>query len=137
MNLTLGQVVDIDCIASFAPLALDLPCPNRYAVGSKAILRRVLYYWCDPNRMVTSLIDLKGARIDGTWLLRFRADLERARQLDFVAGVSAPLSFDGTTLTILGRITLVDGIAYPLEVDTLSAPAAILAASSLAALGGT
>ena len=136
-TLLLSQVVDLDCVASFSPLALDVPSPDRYARGPAAILRRILYYWCDPSQMTTALLDLKGARIDGAWLVRFRADLERARQLDYVSAVSTPLSFDGSVLTILGKVQLIDGRTYPLEVATLDAPAAILAAATLAALGGS
>jgi hypothetical protein len=136
MTLALGQVTDLDCVVSMAPLVLDMPSPVRYARGAQAILRRVVYFWCDPRRMTTALPDLKGARVDGAWLIRFRADLERARELDFVAGVSAPLAFDGQTLTILGRVQLVDGLSYPLEVSTLDGPAAILAAAQ-SALGGS
>jgi hypothetical protein len=137
VTLALAQVVDLDCITRFSPLVLDLPVPDKYARGAQAILRRIISYWCDPRRMTTSILDTKGARIDGAFLVRFRGDLERARNLDYVAGISAPLAFDGTRLTIQSRVQLVDGLVYPLEVATRDAPAAILAAATLAALGGS
>jgi hypothetical protein len=135
-TLSLAQVCDLDCIASFAPLVLDQPCPVRYARGPAAILRRVIYWWCDPVQMAVALPDLKAARVDGPYLIRLRADLERAADLDYVAGLSAPLLFDGTTLQIFGRVQLIDGQTYALEVSMLDGPPAILAASA-ALLGGS
>lgn len=128
MTLALAAVCDLDCVASWSPLVLDLPSPNRYARGPAAILRRVLYSW--ERDASVPLSRLEGVRYDRNWLLRYRVELEGlARAVPFVAGSSCPLllSPDGARLTIRARIPLVDGRVYPLEVATLDAGAAILA----------
>ncbi len=47
--------------------------------------------------------------------------------IEIVSGASVPLTLIDTRLLIRGRIDLVDGITYALEVATVDAPAAILA----------
>jgi hypothetical protein len=131
MSIRLAQVCDIDCVISFAPLILDVPSPNKYARGIDAILRRVLYRWC--RDVSIPLPGLEGTRWEGNALARYRSELEGehngARGVEFVAAASVPMTFDPVTgrLSIFGRIALVDGVTYPLEVSTGDAPAAILA----------
>ncbi len=126
MTLSLAQVCDLDCVVSLRPLILDLPCPNRYARGVDAILRRVLYSWC--RDLSVNLPALEGTRWDRNSLLRYRGELEgAARGVPFVAGASVPLTLSGTRLLIRGRIALVTGLTFALEVAAADAPAAILA----------
>lgn len=134
MTLALAEVCDMDCVVGFAPLRLDVPSPNKYARGVQAILRRVLYSWC--RDVSTPLPALEGTRWDPRSLMRYRAELEGwARRVEFVAAASVPLSLanGGSRMIILGRIALIDGQTYPLEVSTTDAPAAIIAFGALAA----
>ena len=128
MTISIYEVCDPDCVVSLRPLILDLPCPNKYARGVDAILRRVLYTWC--RDLSLTLPALEGTRWTRNGLLRYRVELEgAARRVSFVAGASVPLtlSADGARLTIAGRIDLVTGVSLPLEVSAGDAPAAILA----------
>lgn len=127
-TLALAQVCDIDCVISFAPLILDLPSPNKYARGIDAILRRILYSWC--RDVTIPLPALEGYRWEGNAMARYRSELEgAARAVDYVNAASVPMTFDAPTgrLSIFGRIALVDGATYSLEVATGDAPAAIRA----------
>ena len=45
MTIALADVSDLDCVTSFAPLALDLPSAQRYAPGWRPTLRRLVYAW--------------------------------------------------------------------------------------------
>lgn len=47
--------------------------------------------------------------------------VKAAREVDFVAAASVAITFSGTTLTAAGRITLVDGVTYPLLVTAADA----------------
>lgn len=129
-TLSLDQVADMDCVASLTPLAFDHPSPYREATGAQAILRRVLYAWC--RDVTPPLLDLDGWRPSGGDLRNLRSDLESAARLagdgDFIAGASVDLTFDDVTghLAVYGRIQLVDGIAYLLEVSAGDAPTALL-----------
>jgi hypothetical protein len=132
MTLSLAQVVDLDCVARWAPLALDLPAPNRYATGAAAILRRILYSW--ERDASTPPSRLEGIRPDAAWLLRYRSELEGLARApggsprDFVRGASCPIyvSRDRSRMEIRAAIVLIDGLTYPLEVATSEAGAAIL-----------
>ena len=132
----LALVRDLDCIASFAPLAFDLSA--REVTGAAAVLRRVLTRWCTRKGALrhapgvgidTPLLDLDGCTFDAVELDGLRAALEReAEDEDFVAAARVPLSIriDGA-LVVPGAITLVDGRTYPLEVLASSAQLALLA----------
>jgi len=129
VTLALAQVRDLDCLVSLAPLALDLPSPNRYAIGVAAILRRVLYKWC--REASVNLPALEGTRWESRSLMRYRSELEGlARSVEFVRAASVPMTLAGTaqsTLIIGGKIALIDGLTYPLEVSAADAPTAIRA----------
>jgi len=131
VTLSLAQVRDMDCLVSMSPLAFDQPSPYREAVGAQAILRRILYSWC--RDISTPLIDLEGWRPDARMLRTLKQELESAARLagdgDFIAGASVSVTYDDVTGRIQpkGRIQLVDGLTYLLEVAVGDAPAALLA----------
>lgn len=126
MTLALAQVRDLDCVVSLSPLVLDMPSPNRYATGVDAVLRRVLYKWYRDASI--PLPTLEGTRWGDTALLRYRVELEGlARDVKFVRGASVPLTLTGSRMLIRGKIALIDGRTYPLEVFAVDAPAAIRA----------
>ncbi len=138
-TLRLDEVCDDDCVVSFNPLRFDMPVPHREAVGAAAILRRVLYRWCTllgsirADRSIgvtTPLPDLEGARPDDLQILILQGELEaQARAEDYVLGALADLTWDGVSkFTAKGRIQLVDGRTYALELaSAASAGVALLA----------
>lgn len=143
MTLSLDQVRDIDCVASLAPLRFDLPSPHREAVGASAILRRVLGRWCtragsvrtDPTIGITTpLTELEGARFEDRDLLRLQIELAaQARAEDFVLSARVTVSVVGGSLRVVGRITLVDGRTYALELASAAdASVAVLALGAAA-----
>lgn len=127
MTLALAQVRDLDCLVSLSPLRLDMPSPNRYAIGVAAILRRALYKWC--REASINLPALEGTRWEARALLRYRNELEGlARSVEFVLAASVPMTLAGpdkSRLLIDGQIALVDGLTYPLELSAADAPTAI------------
>lgn len=132
---SLADVRDIDCVASLAPLMFDLSA--REVTGVAAVLRRILYRWCSRRGairhapgigMETPLTDLEAAALSDQDLEGYRAALEReAMEEDFVSDAQVALTLVGGRLFVSGRITLVDGRTYPLEVLASEANAALLA----------
>jgi hypothetical protein len=131
VTISLFQVRDMDCLVSLSPIAFDLPSPYREAVGPDAILRRILYKWC--RDISTPLLDLEGWRPGPRDLRQLKQELESAARLagdgDFILGASVDVLYDTESgrLQPKGRIQLVDGLSYALEVTTGDAPAALLA----------
>jgi hypothetical protein len=128
-TLTLAQVVDLDCIASFAPLVLDVPATERYAMGGDAIVRRVLYAWV----LDGGLLELPGRTLSAGDLVIIRSKLAAlAENEDYVKAVTMDLELDPSTstLSVVAGEILIDGQVYPLEVATGDASAAILALGS-------
>ena len=115
MTIALAAVSDLDCVASFAPLALDLPGAERYATGWRAILRRVVYAWAADG----GLLDLEGS-YDPADLLALRSTYARlAEEVEFIARASVSTDLDGDAgrLTLGAEIELVDGGVYRFEVS--------------------
>lgn len=130
MTLSLDQVRDMDCVASMSPLTFDQPSPYREAVGPQATLRRILYAWC--RDISTPLLDLDGWRPSARDLRTLKQELESSARLagdgDYIAGASVEVTYDDTTGRIqpYGRIQMVDGLTYALEVSANDAPVAVL-----------
>lgn len=114
----LSAVRDLDSVVSFSPLALDLT--SREVTGASAVLRRVLYVW------LPYLDGVDGATLAPEDVDGLRQALERvAGDEDFVLSIAVRVSLVDNTLTILGKVTLVDGRTYPLEVAASAAGLAI------------
>lgn len=134
MTLALDQVRDVDCVLSFQPLRLGLSA--RTVDSAAAVLRRILYRWCTPRGflpwdlgvgLATPVQGLVGAVLSPVDVLGLRQALRReamAENFVYDADVSVTLATGGG-LTIRAAVTLVDGIAYPLEVDITGAAAAL------------
>lgn len=115
MTLALAAVRDLDCVVSLRPLVLDYPSTERYARGSAAILRRILYAW-----VRSGLLTLEGNSLSRADFARIRSQYEGiAEAEDYVYSCSLSLSLDASdVLTIEARATLVDGRTYEFEVTS-------------------
>lgn len=126
----LQDVVDTDCVVSFAPLAFDMT-PNLVR-GPDAILRRVLYLWCTmlgtllhaPGLgMTTPILDLDGSTFSPFELQGLRATLiAQAKEVAFVDECSVTLTFlPSGMLIVAALITLSDNKTYALELSITDA----------------
>ena len=131
-TLALAQVVDLDVVVSFRPLAIDIPAAETYVTGGNAIVRRVLLEWI----LDGGLLELPGRTLSGGDIAIIRSKLARlAEEEDYVQSVTMALSLDPTTstLSVVSGEVLIDGQVYPLEVATSDASAAIIALGSASA----
>lgn len=126
----LANVVDMDCIRSTNPLAFGLT--SAFATGPAAILRRILWRWCQLLGFVTyapdlglptPLLDIDGATFSRADLAGLRGQLaKQARAEDFVTDASISVSLsDAGALRIVAVISMTDGGNYPLEVQAIDA----------------
>lgn len=129
--ITLDQVRDIDCIASFNPLSFDMS--GRYVTGAPAVLRRIVYAWFSPRGSLRWALDrgagiggLENNDLDARRMIGWQATIEgEARKVDFVHGCRTRLAFRDRTLSITSAIDLADDEQYPLEITIDQAGAAI------------
>jgi len=129
--LPLASVCDTDCLFSRSPLVLKR-MPGQYVYGVQAVLRRVLYGWLLPPVLVydrdfgEALVNYEGMTLSDVQILGLKGRLEAsARAEDYVLAASVAVALVGTSLSVAGRIALVDGRAYPLEVGISNAGAAL------------
>ncbi len=126
----LQDVVDVDDVASFAPLTFDMGF--NLVRGADAILRRVLYLWCTllgtllhaPGLgMTTPLLDLDGSTFSPFQLQGLRTTLAaQAKEVAFVDECSVTLTFLPSGMLIVSAlITLSDNKAYALELSITDA----------------
>jgi len=131
----LQDVVDLNNVASFAPLVFDYGAT--LIGGADAILRRVLYLWCTPLLVLrhapglgvsVPVPDLPGFTFSPLELQGLRQSLEaQAKEVAFVDACRVTLTFLPTgTLMLSALITLTDNKAYALELSITEARPVLL-----------
>lgn len=118
MTLLLADVCDWDCLASAAPLALDVPTTERYVRGAQAIAQRVLAEWVDR----VGLLELEGQSFDRGALVTLRSALEQvAEEEEYVLSADAALTLDDASkLQIACTLRFAEG-SYRFSVSTADA----------------
>lgn len=118
MTLPIDDVRDLETIASFRPLVLDVPQTETYVSGADAIVRRVVGTWADR----AGLLDL-----EGTWgpseLLQLRSTLARlAEDEDYVDAARVTTTLDNNGALAIGCVlTFDDGTDATFSVSTADA----------------
>lgn len=135
--LPLAQVQDTDCIQSFSPLVLCRR-PGVYRYGAQAILARCLYSALIPRASLgydttfgQGVLLLPGASLSQRQLTGLQGAIQGAwAREDYVQSATCTVTLTNGLLSIVGTITLVDGVTYPLELSLSSAGAALDALGS-------
>lgn len=126
----LADVFDSDCVVSTNPLVFDDTCA--FVKGPAAILRRILWRWCQSLGFVsyapdlglaTPLLDIDGATFSREDLSGLKGQLtKQAMAEDFVTDAVVILTLtDAGLFTVSAVITMTDGGRYPLEVEAIGA----------------
>ncbi len=137
--MSLQEVVDLNNVASFAPLAFDFG--TTLVRGADAILRRILYLWCTPIGTLrhapglgvsAPIVNLPGMTFSPLGLQGLESSYAgQAKLVAFVDECSVSFTFlPSGNLLIASSVTLTDNKAYALELSVSAARTVLLALGS-------